>query len=113
MLELDGHPKPFVGAEAAHSCDNPPCLNPKHLKWSTHKENQREMVERSGFMDRVSTRDYYGSANPKAKLTDADVIEIRRRRAAGEVQQRIADDYGITQVNVSEICLGKTWRHLL
>jgi hypothetical protein len=25
--------------DAAHSCDNPPCINPRHLRWATHREN--------------------------------------------------------------------------
>lgn len=27
-----------------HTCDNPPCCNPSHLKAVTHGENMRDMI---------------------------------------------------------------------
>lgn len=34
------------GAVLRHSCDNPPCVNPDHLKPGTHKQNMEDMAAR-------------------------------------------------------------------
>lgn len=28
---------------AVHTCDNPPCVNPSHLRWATQRTNIRDM----------------------------------------------------------------------
>lgn len=90
-----------------HSCDNPPCQNPAHLRLGTHAENMREREERG--------RGKYvrGSRHGKSKLTEQQVREIRDAYTGkyGE-QTAIAKRYGITQANVSNIILGRTWQHL-
>lgn len=35
-------PEPSDEYDAAHSCDNPPCFNPRHLRWATREENMQE-----------------------------------------------------------------------
>ena len=34
------------GEQALHSCDNPPCVNPHHLRWGSNSDNQRDAVTR-------------------------------------------------------------------
>jgi hypothetical protein len=45
-LELDGRAKPFDGAIALHSCDNPPCVDASHLRWGTQKDNVNDAISR-------------------------------------------------------------------
>ena len=44
-----------------------------------------------------------GEKNPLAKLTDFQVLEIRRRAASGVTQSRLASDYGCHRTTVSRI----------
>ena len=53
-----------------------------------------------------------GGNHPLAKLCENDVRTIRRLRAEGWSQQKIADLVGIAQPNVSQVLLGRTWSHV-
>lgn len=45
------------GAEVVmHSCDNPPCINPNHLKWGTISENIKEMWDKGRGSDNAARR---------------------------------------------------------
>jgi len=35
-----------------HSCDNPPCCNPNHLRTGTAKDNTNDMIERGRLFGR-------------------------------------------------------------
>lgn len=56
-LELDGRPKPDGKPYALHSCDNPQCVNPAHLRWGTAKDNAADMIARG----KLNTRGLVGS----------------------------------------------------
>lgn len=53
-----------------------------------------------------------GETNGRAKLTEDDVREIRRRRAAGETLTALAREYRVTHRTIRLAALGETWRHI-
>ena len=90
--------KPF----AIHSCHNPPCINPQHLRWGSHQDNMDDMVA-AGRQSRFSLR---GEAKPGHKLTDNDVRAIRLL-VADHSQREVAEKFGITGAMVSYIVSGQ------
>ena len=94
------------GLGVLHRCDNPPCCNDEHLFLGTDADNALDR-EAKGRGNQPK-----GVDHPRAKLNEADVAEIRRRLAAGEVQHVIAADLGISRTHVSNIKTGMRWSHL-
>jgi len=92
------------GMVVRHTCDNPPCTNPAHLVVGTHGDNVADRLEHG--------KPTKGEDHSQAKLTDGAIREIRRLRAAGIYQRVIAEQFGISQANVSLIVNNKGWSHL-
>lgn len=53
-----------------------------------------------------------GSAAWNAKLSEADVVAIRRLHAAGIRQTALADRYGVDPNTINQIVRRLTWRHV-
>lgn len=87
-----------------HVCDQPCCLNPKHLKSGTRRLNNEDR-DRKG-------RTPKGADRPNAKLTDSAVAEMRSRRRNGAKLRDLAADYDVPQQIVSLVCLGRRWKHV-
>jgi hypothetical protein len=54
-----------------------------------------------------------GSRRPNAKLTESDIPCIRDMLLSKNTHQEIADKYGVNRRVITDIKLGKTWRHVL
>lgn len=95
--------------DVCHHCDNPLCCNPKHLFIGTRQENLMDMV-RKGRRTWVGMK---GEDNPLNKLSDKQVIAIRKKYASGYSTQRgLAIEYGVARSLVGRITKGTVWRHL-
>jgi len=103
--ELANGPIP-AGKFVCHHCDNPSCVNPAHLWIGSNADNMRDMIAKDRAPDRRGKRD------GNSKLTEKEVHEIRQMLSRGILQRVIAEEYGITQTNISCIKTGKSWAWL-
>ena len=97
------------GMEACHAtadiCGNRNCFSPAHLRWGTRKENEADKIP-----DGTANR---GTLHGNAKLDEADVLEIRRRYAAGGTSQlKLAAEYGVSRPQIGKIILRRRWADL-
>lgn len=90
--------EPTENQYALHSCDNPQCVNPQHLRWGSPKENANDRQARG--------RSVVSHRNGAPKLTLEQVSEMVAARRAGETVQSIADRYGVHNATVSRASRG-------
>lgn len=90
------------GMHVLHKCDNPPCVNPNHLWLGTHKDNMDDR-DRKG-------RVRHGETAGMAKLTRAQVREIKERLKHREFQTHIARQYGVSPHAIWQIANNLTWK---
>jgi len=107
-LSYEIHNGPVLaGMCACHRCDVKLCVNPSHLFLGTHADNMRDRDAKG----RLGARE--GEWNGFAKLTDTNVLEIRKLYAKGGVfQKALAARFGVDQSHISEIVHRKTWAHV-
>jgi len=94
------------GLVILHSCDNPRCVNPDHLRAGTQRENVADMDARGR---RASTA---GEKHGRSKLTEPDVLAIRARAADGERADVLASEYGVKRNAIYQIVTRTRWAHL-
>lgn len=96
------------GLSVLHRCDTPACCNPAHLFLGTQHDNMVDKIVKG------RARRPQGEAAPGAKLSTADVVEMRRLRMdEGLTQAALAGRYGISAGVVQHILAGRKWKHLL
>lgn len=101
------------GLFVLHRCDNPPCVNPHHLFLGTHEDNMAD----ASVKGRIVASRARGERSGNARLTDAQVAEIRRRhlsgvhpaRRTGNSTTELAREYGVTRQYIGQLVRG-VWR---
>lgn len=92
------------GAHAAHLNGNAQDNRAENLKWCTPAENESHK--------RAHGTAGVGSKHHAAKLTEAQVIDIRLSLSEGVPGVELARQYGVTSSVISQINKRQTWRHI-
>lgn len=88
-----------------HRCDQGSCVNPDHLILGTQRDNVQDAIDRGRF------KPSEGEWNPFSKLTELQVVAIRKRRATGEKLRSIAEEFGVSESTIMDIARGLSWKH--
>jgi len=93
--------------QALHSCDNPTCINPAHLRWGTVQDNINDMIERGRQPNRQ------GENCGGSKLTEEEVRAIRAMYATGNHSYvKIAEIFNSSESNIGSIVTRVSWAHV-
>lgn len=90
-----------TGVLVMHTCDNPPCVNPRHFKLGTDMDNATDSV--------VKGRKLRGSENPVSKVTEQQVLEVHNLLTQGKSSKEISELTDIPQTIVQSISKGSAW----
>lgn len=95
------------GKLVCHSCDNPNCVNPKHLFLGTSLDNTQDMMNKGRNIFQL------GSEHHNSIITEEVVLKIREyRKKTGYTYQKIADVFNIKKSHVTDIILKRRWAHI-
>jgi hypothetical protein len=89
------------GVNVLHSCDTPPCVNPKHLFLGTQLDNIRDCIAKGRRGDQS------GEEHARAKLNATDVLEIRN---SGDNIQQLSERFKMSRTAISYIRSRTTWK---
>ena len=93
------------GHVVMHTCDNPSCVNPEHLRCGTPAQNWRDM------MSKGRGRWLHGEEHPRSKLTNLQVERILKTPRIRGSGRKLAEELGVSVQQVSSIRCGHYWRN--
>jgi hypothetical protein len=98
---------PLGELQACHQCDNPKCVRPAHLFAGTGSDNMHDKASKGRTLGFASLK---GEQHTQAKLSEAEVAQIKRRLLSGEKQKTLAAEFGVGSPLISRINSGKIWK---
>lgn len=87
-----------------HSCDNPCCCNPKHLRVGTHADNMADKATKG------RTPNFKGDKGPRAKLTMTQARQARQLKVEGASTRELAVRFGISLPSMKTLLAGKSYK---
>jgi hypothetical protein len=87
-----------------HTCDNPSCVNPDHLKGGTQREN---IADRQ-----AKNRQAKGRENGRAKLDDETVYQCRKEHSNGTSIRELSRKHDLDRTTMRAALRGETWSHV-
>lgn len=99
MCEMANGKAPSEIHEAAHSCGDAGCVNPRHLSWKTPTGNGLDCREHG-----THVRHRYGNAG---KITAQQAETIRGLKGVKTLRD-LAEEYGVSESAISNVWVGKT-----
>jgi hypothetical protein len=108
VYEMSVGPIP-TGLFLCHKCDNPLCVNPKHMFLGSQHDNMMDMVNKK--------RHAWGERSGRAILTDKKVIAIFKKFRKGTPKYpgnalELSKKYGVSITTIYAIHDGRSWKHL-
>ncbi|WP_049732830.1 HNH endonuclease [Rhizobium ecuadorense] len=95
---------PSKSHQAAHSCGRGGCINPRHLRWATPSENNLDKIQH-GTIGR-------GEKGAMAKLSEKQVVEIRKLRSDGLTEQEVSRLFNVDRAQIGRITRRENWSHV-
>mgnify|MGYP001560875908 FL=1 len=96
ILPVGGGQRGPIGQIVIHTCDNPGCVNPRHLRLANQSENALDR-ERKGRGSRVGLQKAMAYMIERARLSPEQVREIRVLRTRGMTSSTVGRRFGISQ----------------
>jgi hypothetical protein len=96
-----------MGMQVCHHCDNPPCVNPKHLFLGTNADNQEDRRVKG-----AAARSARRRAQRAQKLSIEDAREIRALLALRQSKKSVARLYSVCPQMILRISRGQAWREV-
>jgi hypothetical protein len=96
------------GLYVLHRCNVKSCVRPSHLYLGSQDDNMKDAV-RAGVMK--GRRVPQGSEHGMSKLSDADVLEIRRRHPSTPATE-LAREFDVSWGMIYRILRRSSWKHI-